>query len=130
VAIYWDRFGRLLLVDDDTADESGPGWRPPVDIYETPDEYVVTAELAGFSLDQVRVTVEQQHVTLRGERPARRTGPAQYHRVERGQGEFARTFAFPQTIDENRIRAELRDGLLTVVLPKTNVPPTRRVRVG
>ena len=131
MAIYWDRVGGLVILRDEPdldPELDGLGWRPPVDIYETAEAYVMAVELPGCALEQVRVSLGDRRVTVSGERSPR-PGPEQCHRLERGQGFFSRTFAFPQPIDEPRIAAELKDGLLSVRLPKTVPPEPRRVRV-
>jgi HSP20 family protein len=108
---------------------SGPqGWAPAVDLCETNDAFVVTAELPGVARDQVRIEVHDGRLTLQGRRDAR-VPCEQYHQVERGHGEFARSFALPPTVDPERISADMRDGVLTIIVPKVADPGPRRVDV-
>src|SRR4029453_13900373 len=94
------------------------GWAPAVDLCETADALIVTAELPGLARDQVRIEGEDGRITLQGRRDAR-VPCEQYHQVERGHGEFSRTFALPASVEVEQISADLRDRVLTIVLPKT-----------
>jgi HSP20 family protein len=110
--------------------QGGSAWDPPMDVYETPARYVVTAEVPGLTREQIELALKDNHLTLRGARPtaASETASRHYHQVERGHGSFQRTFAFADAVDENAITADLRDGVLTVTLPKLAAPP-RRIEV-
>ena len=105
------------------------GWVPASDLCETADAYIVTAELPGVLRAQVRVEFNDGHLTLHGRRDAR-VACEQYHQMERGHGEFARTFRLPLDIDADRITADLKDGVLTVVVPKAAGSGPRKVDVG
>jgi HSP20 family protein len=109
------------------AAQGGSAWDPPMDVYETPVRYVVTAELPGLARDQIDLALQDNHLTIRGARPAAGpdTSTHHYHQVERGHGLFRRTFAFVDAIDENGITADLRDGVLTITLPKAQTEPRR-----
>jgi HSP20 family protein len=106
-------------------------WLPPVDIYETPDRQVVLkAELPGLKREDIDLTVENTTLTIRGERK-RDEGIAdeRYHRVERAYGSFTRSFTLPATIDGARVRADYRDGVLTVTLPTREEARPRQIQV-
>ena len=94
-------------------------WSPPIDIYETPAGFVLTAEVPGMSLAELDVKVVNDTLILRG---ARRWEPdvqgENFHRLESAYGKFERTFKLSQEIDADRIKAELQRGLLRIVLPK------------
>lgn len=118
---WQDRMERLA------AQHGSAAWAPPIDVYETADHYVVTAELPGLKRDEVDVSVHNGRLTLRGVR--RDTSDSrQYHQVERGHGQFLRTFDFGETISADAISADLRDGVLTITLPKI-APAVRRIEV-
>ena len=106
------------------------GWAPPIDVFETPDRYVIAAELPGLDREQIALAMEDSRLTISGRRVE---GPAgadvHYHQVERGHGAFARTFEFADKIDADRITADLADGVLTVTLPKVAPPPPRKIDV-
>jgi len=128
----WDPIRDLLAIQrglDRFAPRPG-GWVPPVDIHETTDHYVITAELPGLKRDDVHLHVEDGRLTLEGVRRDLVGSCEQYHRVERGHGAFSRTFQLPAPVDADRIVASLLDGVLTVTCPKSNEPNPRRVRVS
>lgn len=102
---------------------------PAVDLCETSEAFLLTAELPGLSRDQIRIDVHDGRLTLQGRRDAR-VPCEQYHQVERGHGEFSRTFALPPTVDATGITADLRDGVLTIVVPKVDGQNSRHVSVS
>lgn len=133
----WDPLRDLLALHEQLGHLVGsdaPGWTPPVDLYETSREFVLTAELPGLSRDQIDIVVEDGRIVIRGARMS--AGPhkdipcEQYHRVERGHGSFSRAFALPDVIDVDAISAELKDGVLTVTIPKAADRASRRVDVS
>jgi HSP20 family protein len=102
-------------------DEDSPhvDWRPAVDIYEDRERYLLTAELPGIDPTKVDLRVEENRITVRGERKLEREDQKQnYHRLEREYGTFARTFTLPTTVDATKIAAEYKHGLLQVSIPK------------
>jgi HSP20 family protein len=132
----WDPLRDLLALHEQLGQLVGtdaPGWTPPVDLYETPSEFVLTAELPGLSRDRIELHAEDSRIVIRGSRPA---GPGreipceQFHRVERGHGTFQRAFALPEPIDVEAVSADLRDGVLTVTLPKMRDRGARRIDVS
>ena len=132
----WDPLRDLMTLHNELGQLVGtdaPGWTPPVDLYETAAAFVLMAELPGLSRDQIDLQAEARLVVIRGHRSSRPAGAEvsceQYHRVERGHGHFSRAFTLPEAIDVEAITAELRDGILTVTLPKVNDRSTRRVSV-
>ena len=131
----WDPLRDLLALHEQLGHLVGadaPGWTPPVDLYETPREFVLTAELPGLRRDQIEIQAEENRVLIRGARSAtadREIPCEQYHRVERGHGHFSRAFALPEPIDVEAITADLKDGVLTVTLPKAADRGTRRIEV-
>ena len=126
----WDPLRDLLAIQQ-RLDRFAPGptgWQPAVDLHETADAYVLTAELAGVLEADVNVQASEHAVTLSGVRRERPAACEQYHRLERGHGEFARRFEMPLPIAADAISAVMRDGVLTVTCPKQDVV-TRRVDV-
>jgi HSP20 family protein len=95
------------------------GWTPACDVYEDGDEVLIRAALAGVAPKDVDIRFENGVLTLKGERKMEREETKDnYHRVEMSYGSFTRSFALPGTIDPEKIRAESREGVLTVHLPK------------
>jgi len=127
----WDPFRDIMALQDRLGRLQGrePAWNPPVDVYETADQYVVTAELPGLSRDDIHIELREGELTIRGQRPTATIRPDAYHRMERLQGPFARGFAFAEPIAGERITAEFHDGVLTVTLPKAPRLEPRRVEL-
>ena len=105
-------------------------WVPAIDVHETVDDYVVTAEIPGVNREDIQVSVANGTLQLSGVRREANVPCEQYHRVERGHGPFNRTFQLPLPVDHERVTADLRDGVLTVICPKTTDGTTRRIQVG
>jgi HSP20 family protein len=123
----WDPFRDIMTLQDRFGRLQGrePAWNPPVDVYETADQYVLTAELPGLSRNDVQIELRDSELTIRGQRPIPGVRPDAYHRMERLQGPFARGFAFAEPVAADRISAELRDGVLTITVPKARTEARR-----
>ncbi|MDE3153716.1 MAG: Hsp20/alpha crystallin family protein [Acidobacteriota bacterium] len=128
---HWDPLRDLLALRArlDQLAGSTSDWLPPIDVYETADRFIVTAEVPGMTRDQMDVRVEGGRVTVTGERPGTAAGE-RYHRIERGHGRFSRSFVLDQAIDAAAVSADLRDGVLTVSIPKAPGAAPRRIDVG
>ncbi|MBA2354497.1 MAG: Hsp20/alpha crystallin family protein [Acidobacteria bacterium] len=126
--IFGDAYTRR---HDDDLTQRGD-WMPPVDIYESADQQVVLkAELPGVSREDIDLRVENNTLTLRGER--RRDSEVkdeQFHRVERSYGAFSRSFALPSRIDAEQVRADFKDGVLTITLPTKAEAKPRQIAVA
>jgi HSP20 family protein len=107
-------------------------WVPAVDIYETDkNELVIKAELPEMKREAIAVTVEQNTLTISGERTPGDDVPRDaFRRVERAYGKFSRRFALPRTVDASKVAAEYRDGVLTVRLPMREEAKPRTVPVA
>lgn len=107
-------------------------WAPAVDISETPQAYLIKAELAGVRREDIQVKVEGGQLLLSGERKfEKEEKDKKQHRVERFYGSFSRSFSLPDDADEAQIKAEYRDGVLHLTLPKreTATPRAREIAV-
>jgi HSP20 family protein len=107
-------------------------WAPAADVSETDGEYVIKAELPEVRKEDVNLTVQDGVLTLSGERrQEKRDEQERVHRVERFYGTFARRFALPENADEQGIRAESRDGVIVIHIPKQRVvePQPRQIQV-
>jgi len=100
-----------------------------VDLYETEGAFILTAELPGLTRDQIEIHAEESRIVIRGDRSSGQVPCEQYHRVERGHGPFSRAFVLPEPIDVEAVSADLRDGLLTLTIPKAGGRGARRVNV-
>ena len=111
-------------------EESYGHWAPAVDIFERGDELVIRAELPGINREEIEVSVENDTLTLRGERKRDvEVEEGKSHRSERTYGTFTRRFVLPTTVDAGRIAATYRDGVLDLVLPKSEKSKPRRVEI-
>jgi len=129
----WDPFRDLLALHEQIGQLVGndaPGWTPPVDLYETAGGFVLTAELPGLAREDIEIHAEESRVVIRGERAGGPVPCEQFHRVERGHGRFSRSFLLPEPIDVDQVSAELKDGLLTLTIPKAGGHGARRVDVS
>jgi HSP20 family protein len=123
---WQERLGRL------TSHNTEP-WSPAIDVYETPDTYVVVAEVPGLARDQIDLALEESRLTIRAHRATHLQSADQvvhFHQVERGHGGFVRTFEFASSVDVERVSADLTRGVLSVTLPKVPPRAARRIEVG
>ena len=105
-------------------------WAPAVDIYETPNELVVKADLPDLKLEDIDVRVENQTLTIKGERRFEEDAAEKgYHRIERSYGSFVRNFAVPSTVDTEKVSADYKNGVLTITLPKKEAAKPKQVKV-
>ena len=109
----------------------GGSWAPAVDIYEHEGNIVLTAELPGVDPKDVDVRVENNVLTLRGERKWNTEVQREnYHRVERAYGSFTRSFTLPNVVDTTNIKADFKDGMLRLVLPKREEAKPKQISIN
>ena len=124
----FDNFFRGGIQDDGTIFASV--WTPVVDIAEQDNEYTVKVELPGVSKDDVKITMQDDILTIRGEKKAEKeTKETGYHRTERSYGSFQRSFTLPTHVKSDRIEASYTDGILTIALPKAEEAKPRQIEV-
>jgi HSP20 family protein len=128
--IFGDVYSRRSGSGDDDIMSRGD-WVPPVDVYENErGEVVLKAELPGLAKEDIDLRVENNTLTLRGERKHQtEIKEDRYHRIERTYGSFARSFSLPATVDAGRVSADYKDGVLTVVLPVREEAKPRQIQV-
>jgi len=123
-------FDEALRAWPDAGSPLGGAWMPPVDVHETTSEVRISAEIPGVKPDNVRISVENNVLTLRGEKeqqdPERENGK-RGHRLERTYGMFERSFTVPSTVDAEKIQARYEHGVLTVILPKAERAKPRQI---
>jgi HSP20 family protein len=108
-------------------------WVPSVDVSETNGEYQIKAEIPDVKKEDVKVTLEDGVLTIQGERKQEKEDKGKkYHRVERTYGSFVRSFTLPDLVDEEKVKAEFKDGILKLQLPKSEKarPKAIEVKVG
>ena len=109
---------------------AGGGLYPPVNVFDQGEAYVVKAEVPGVTPDKIEIQVEEDTLTLRGERALTEPSKnAAYHRHERGQGEFRRVIRIPGRMAADEAKAEYRNGVLTITIPKAKEARPRRVQI-
>ena len=130
--------GRLNRLFDDPffsigrmADENGLGsWNPAVDLYEKDDHYMIKAELPGVDKKDINIDLKDRLLTLSGERSHdNEVKEENYYRKERSYGRFQRAFRLPADVDSDKIKAEFKDGLLQVEVPKPEQIKAKEVTI-
>lgn len=105
-------------------------WMPVVDISETDADFEIKAELPGVKKEDLKVTLENGVLTLQGERKEEREEKGRrVHRVERSYGRFSRSFSMPDVVDESKVKAEFKDGVLSLRLPKSERAKPKAIEV-
>lgn len=123
-----EAFGRGA--SDESAWFSG-AWTPPVDIYETDEALVMKAELPGFSKDDISIELKENTLVIKGERKHEdEVKEGNYHRMERSYGAFQRAFMLPMTVDQEKVKAAYKDGILELRLPKVQAAQPKRIAVS
>jgi HSP20 family protein len=105
-------------------------WNPAVDVTEDADQIVLVADLPGVREDALDLQVEKGVLTLKGQRKLAREGGELYRRYERKAGSFARSFRLPESVNAAEIAASLKDGVLTLTLPKRKEAQPRQIKVS
>ncbi len=147
--VRWEPFRNLYSIQDrmnrifddavrgtsrsDEADDwaLGGSWAPAVDIFEKDGNIVLKAELPGVDASQVDIRVENNTLSLRGERKLEsEVTRDNFHRVERAYGAFSRSFTLPSVVDTEKIKADFKDGVLQVTLPKRDEAKPKQIQVS
>jgi HSP20 family protein len=140
----WDRFRNISSLQDEVNrlfENSFPGnrgdnsalttWAPAVDIYETENELVLKADLPDINEKDLDIRVENNMLTVRGERKfEQNVKEDNYLRIERTYGAFSRSFGLPNTVNTEAIKAEYKNGVLTVELPKRAESKPKQVKIN
>jgi len=119
----WNTFPRFV-------NRSDGSWVPSMDIHEESEQFVITADLPGLTSDDIEIFVEQDRVTIKGERKLeRRVEDKDFGRFERLEGSFQRSFKLPDNADLDQVSASNRDGVLEIVIKKQETIASRRIKV-
>ncbi|WP_284450924.1 Hsp20/alpha crystallin family protein, partial [Methylophaga thalassica] len=111
-------------------DASFVDWAPAVDIKEEKERFVVIADIPGVNKEDIHISLENNLLTIQGERRFEKNENKDgYSRMERTQGQFYRRFSLPQTVDESKISAKCKNGVLEVFIPKKAVAVEKRIEV-
>ena len=105
-------------------------WAPAVDIFETENDLVMTAEVPGIDEKDIEIKIEDNTLILKGARKfEKETKEENYHRIERSYGSFYRAFTLPNSIDPEKIQAEHENGVLKITMPKRTELKPRKVKI-
>jgi HSP20 family protein len=138
----WDPFRNISTLQEQVnrlfesnfshnADSTLTAWAPSVDVYETENELVIKADLPEVVEKDLDVRIENNMLSIRGERKfEQKVKEENYLRMERSYGSFSRSFALPNTVDTQAIKAEYADGVLTVTLPKHAESKPKQVKIN
>jgi HSP20 family protein len=141
--LRWDPFQDLLSLQDEmnrvfdrafgqapTRERGVRTWAPMLDIAERKDAYLVTVELPGVNPDDIDVTLENNLLTIQGERhQTQESSDQQFHRVERSYGSFRRTVSLPSTVEADAIEATFENGLLQLLVPKAEEAMPKKIAI-
>ena len=122
--LFQDSLSRLF------SEPASRPWTPAVDIYETDNELVVKADIPEIDPKNVAIQLENGTLTLKGERhfEDQKNGKG-FHRIERSYGTFTRAFSLPETVDGEKVKADYKNGVLTITLPKKEVAKPKTIHV-
>jgi HSP20 family protein len=122
--VFHDSISRLF------SEPASRPWSPAVDIYETENELVLKADLPDVDAKNVGIQVENSTLTLKGERKFEQEKNGKgFHRIERSYGSFVRAFSLPETVDSEHVKADYKNGVLTVTIQKKEVAKPRTINV-
>ena len=135
--IRWDPFREMTQVQnqfnrlvDQVWNNRQESWLPAVDVFDRKDAVVLKAELAGMDPDAIQIEVEDNVLTIKGERKfEEQVEDERYYRVERRFGSFQRSLALPQGVKPDEIQAGYEDGIVTVTVPKAEEEKPKRIEV-
>jgi len=141
VAMRWEPFKELVNLQERlnklfreafprTQEEATSVWTPPVDVFEKEDEIVLKVEIPEVDQNEIELKVEDNTLTIQGERKLEEgTTKEDYYRMERYYGKFSRSFSLPNTVDQNKIKATYKDGVLRIVLPKREETRPKQIKI-
>jgi len=142
----WDPFRELLTLQErmnrlfdqtfsrsrsQTGDLGGGTWSPAVDVYESQENLILKAELPGVDQSDIELRVDSNRISIKGERRMKEAvNQEHFHRMERAFGPFNRSFTLPSPVDAEQVKAEFKNGILMVVLPKRIDKNSKHIPIG
>jgi HSP20 family protein len=124
----WDPYRELSPA---TGQRGGELFEPPFEVRETQDAFLVEADLPGIKNEDLQVMLTGNRLQISGHRETKHTSDSDtFYAYERSYGSFTRTFTLPENVDVNQISSDLKDGVLTVVLPKRPETQPKRIAIG
>jgi HSP20 family protein len=143
--VRWEPFRELAALQNDmgrlmssflgqgqvNGEDGERSWMPAVDVWETDNELVYAFDIPGISEDEISVEYDDGALTVSGKRErTEHTEDDRFYRYERRFGSFSRTVGLPQGVEEDAIRADYRNGVLEIHVPKPEAPKPRRIQIG
>lgn len=123
---FQDEISRLF----DARENPARDWAPAVDIRETAKEYIVHADIPGVDPGKIEITLEDGVLTIQGERQSEHEDTTkEYRRVERARGRFYRKFNLPDTVNEDKVSAKNKNGVLEITIPKQEKVLPRKIEI-
>ncbi|MFO8099669.1 MAG: Hsp20/alpha crystallin family protein [Salinibacter sp.] len=122
-------FDRFFNRGDDSDRERTPVWSPRTDLLETDDAFRLRLDVPGMTKEDITINLQNNTLTVSGERTSERTESEEYVRVERAFGTFHRTFTLPDAVDDENIEAAYENGVLTIRVPKTEKSTRRQIEI-
>ena len=131
IVYEWNQRVERLLVTYAMDDDNGLGmWNPAVDLYEKDDHFMIKAELPGVDKNDIKIDLKDRLLTLSGERTYdNEVKEENYYRRERSYGKFQRAFTLPAEVDSDKIKAEFKDGVLQIEVPKPEEKKAKQVTI-
>jgi len=124
--LFDDFFGRPIT----RPEWAEAAWCPCVDVSETKDDVIINTEIPGMSKDDVKVSVQDNILTLSGEKKQEKVEKdANYHRMERSYGSFSRSFTLPTSVQPDKVKANYKDGILRITLPKSEEVKPKQIPI-
>lgn len=118
------------LMNQIFADAPARAWTPAIDIFESENDVVLKADLPGVKQEDIDIRLENGTLTLKGERKFEKPDEGKgYHRLERGYGAFTRVFTLPESLDDASVKADYRNGVLSITIGKKEVAKPRSIKV-
>jgi HSP20 family protein len=143
--VRWEPFRELAALQNDmgrlmstflgqgqvNGEDGERSWMPTVDVWETDNELVYAFDIPGISEDEISVEYDDGALTVSGKRErTEQSEDDRFYRYERRFGSFSRTVGLPQGVEEDAIRADYRNGVLEIHVPKPEAPKPRRIQIG
>ena len=126
--LFDEYFGQFPAVREEAL---GKTWAPAVDIYEDKSDIIVKAELPGMKRDDLSIDVRNNVLTLSGERnDEAETKKENFHRIERSYGKFSRSFTLPDSVQVDKVKADYKDGILEITLPKAEEAKAKAIPIN
>ena len=126
-ASFFEPFFRFPYMPEEARSSA---WNPPVDVLEENEKIVVKVEVPGIDEKDLHVTFEDGLLTVSGERQFERKDDRNYHRIERTYGTFTRTFTLPRSVDAGQIKADYRNGVLEIEIPKKEESRPKQIEIN